>query len=89
MSVAVPFPADSPPGYEWLVDDPAFDPAVHLQLEEPSSILTLAELGYLDEEIATKATPVAASKLEAAVAVVTTAVAEMRAGARPPSHYGG
>lgn len=61
MGIAVPFPTDHPPGYEWLRDEPAFDPAAHLQLEAPTDIVYLRDLGYSDAEIATKATPVAAS----------------------------
>ena len=61
MGIAVPFPDTQPPGYEWFVDEPVFDPARHLQLEAPTDIVLLADLGYSEEEIATKATPVAAS----------------------------
>ncbi len=61
MGIAVPFPDTQPAGYEWLDDEPPFDPARHLQLEAPSEIVMLADLGYDDAEIATKATPVAAS----------------------------
>ncbi len=61
MGTAVPFPQMQPPGYEWLDDEPSFDPALHLHLEAPSEIIMLADLGYPDDEIATKATPVAAS----------------------------
>ena len=61
MSTAVPFPSELPPGYEWLDDEPAFDPASHLALEWPTSVITLAELGYTAEEIAPTATPIAAS----------------------------
>jgi len=61
MGVAVPFPATQPHGYVWLDNEPAFDPAIHLQLEVPSEVLMLADLGYQGDEIATKATPVAAS----------------------------
>lgn len=61
MAIAVPFPATQPPGYDWLDDEPVFDPARHLQLEAPSEIVMLADLGYGTDEIATKATPVAAS----------------------------
>lgn len=62
MSVAVPFPSSQPPGYEWLDDEPAFDPAVHLQLEEPASVTTLADFGYTADEIAPTATAVAVSQ---------------------------
>ena len=61
MALAVPFPTTQPDGYEWLDDEPVFDPARHLQLEAPDQIVLLADLGYTDAEIATKATPVAAS----------------------------
>ncbi len=61
MGTAIPFPAAQPEGYDWLDDEPVFDPIVHLQLEAPASIVSLADLGYDDDEIATKATPVAAS----------------------------
>lgn len=61
MGIAVPFPTVQPPGYVRLTDEPTFDPAVHLQLEAPSEIIMLADLGYDADEIAAKATPVAAS----------------------------
>jgi len=60
-SVAIPFPASSPPGFEWLENEVVFDPGRHLALEEPTEIVLLAELGYAQEEIARTATPVAAS----------------------------
>ncbi|MEM7093062.1 MAG: hypothetical protein AAF567_08665 [Actinomycetota bacterium] len=61
MAIALPFPDVVPPGYESISSEPVFDPERHLQLEEPSEILLLADLGYSSDEIATKATPVAAS----------------------------
>ena len=61
MGIAVPFPATQPRGYEWLDGEPAFDSARHLQLEAPDEVLMLADIGYDDAEIATKATPVALS----------------------------
>ena len=61
MGIAVPFPETLPRGYEWLNDEPGFDPERHLQLETPAEVLMLADLGYDDAEIATKATPVALS----------------------------
>jgi len=61
MGIAVPFPETLPVGYEWFDDEPEFDPARHLQLEDPTEIVMLADLGYRAEEIATKATAVAAS----------------------------
>jgi hypothetical protein len=61
MTVAIPFPESLPHGYEWFDDEPDFDPATHLQLEQPTDIVMLADLGYGEAEIATKATPMAAS----------------------------
>ena len=61
MGIAVQFPETLPTGYEWLDDEPMFDPERHLQLEAPAEILMLADLGYTEDEIATKATPVAVS----------------------------
>lgn len=61
MAVAVPFPATQPSGYHWLEGEPVFDPDRHLALEEPKEIILLADLGYSEDEIANKATPVAAS----------------------------
>ena len=61
MSKTVPFPKDSPPGYQYLIDEPSFDAAKHLALEMPKEILMLSDLGYSADEIKGKATPVAAS----------------------------
>ncbi|MCY3616509.1 MAG: hypothetical protein F4Z00_08350 [Acidimicrobiaceae bacterium] len=61
MGMAVPFPETLPAGYEWFDDEPVFDPDRHLQLEEPHQVVMLADLGYGNDEISTKATPVAAS----------------------------
>ena len=52
VTLAVSFPDELPRGYSWIADEPTFDPSVHLQLEPPSSITTLTELGYSDEDIA-------------------------------------
>lgn len=60
-SAAVPFPDTIPAHYRWLDDEPIFNPAKHLALEPPESICYLSELGYSNDEISTKATPVAAS----------------------------
>ncbi|MFK7918126.1 MAG: hypothetical protein AB8G14_08630 [Ilumatobacter sp.] len=59
--VAVPFPEQLPAGYDWLADEPVFDPDLHLQLEQPTEILMLSDLGYTAEEIAGKATAIAAT----------------------------
>lgn len=88
MSVAVPFPATQPPGYEWLPDEPRFDPARHLALTEPDSVLMLADLGYDDDDIAPTATPVAASSpfrvlSEEGAAVMLDTARRLRAFAAP------
>ena len=59
--VAVPFPSESPNGYEWFDDEPGFDPERHLCLEAPGDVITLADLGYTSDEIAGKATTIAAT----------------------------
>lgn len=46
-------PATPPRGYPPLAKEPEFDPRRHLALERPSRIITLRELGYGEEEIAT------------------------------------
>lgn len=60
-ATAVAFPDDLPPGYEWLPGDPPFDPGVHLRLELPTSVVSLADLGYDEAEIDNKATEIAIS----------------------------
>lgn len=61
MTLAIPFPDTLPPGYDWLPNEPVFDPARHLAIEAPTSILTLSDLGYTAAEIEPTATHVAAS----------------------------
>ncbi len=56
---AVPFPDHLPKGYEWLEDEPEFDPAKHLALEKPEQIRYLSEFGYSDQEIKGTATAMA------------------------------
>ena len=60
-NIAVPFPDSLPPGYAWFSDEPEFDPAVHLALEEPAETIYLTDLGYTRDEIESKASPVAAT----------------------------
>ena len=56
MSIAVPFPEELPEGYQWLSDEPPFDPERHQSLESPSQTLSLEDLGYSPEETQGKAT---------------------------------
>ena len=60
-SVAVPFPEIQPDGYDWLDEEPIFDPAVHLDLQPPTDITMLSDLGYRPDDIRMTATPVAFS----------------------------
>lgn len=54
------YPKQIPPGYAFVVEDePDFDPAVHLQLEKPDTILTMADLGYSEHAISRFASPIA------------------------------
>lgn len=88
MGVAVPFPETQPGGYEWFDGEPVFDPGHHLQLEEPDEVIMLADLGYDQAEIDTKATPVAASSpfrilSDEGAAVMLEAARRLRSFARP------
>jgi len=49
------------PDYEPIADDPAFDPAVHLALEQPERVYTLADFGYGEEVVGTTPTEIAAT----------------------------
>ena len=88
MGVAVPFPETQPAGYQWFDDEPVFDPDRHLQLEEPGEVVMLSDLGYGDDEIATKATLVAASSpfrvlSDEGATVMLEVARRLRAFARP------
>ena len=62
VASAIAFPAVQPPGYEWLDDEPIFDPAAHLEIRPPAAVTTLAELGYSEDEICPTATAAAFSE---------------------------
>ncbi len=88
MGVAVPFPETQPAGYEWFEGEAVFDPERHLQLEEPEGVVMLADLGYDRAEVATKATPVAASSpfrvlSDEGAAVMLDVARRLRSFARP------
>ena len=40
-----------PDGYAPLKDEPEFNPSIHLQLEEPTEIISLREFGYSEEDL--------------------------------------
>jgi len=50
MSQTLRFPDQRPPEYIKLSNEPMFDARRHLQLELPTSVTTLVELGYLSEQ---------------------------------------
>ena len=84
----MPFPETQPGGYEWFDGEPVFDPEHHLQLEEPDEVIMLADLGYEQAEIDTKATPVAASSpfrilSDEGAAVMLGVARRLRSFARP------
>ena len=56
----VDFPSEElPPGYEFCLKEPQFDPAIHLQLEAPKRVWTMAELGYRESVRARFPSPIA------------------------------
>ena len=62
MSIAaIPFPEHQPGGYTWFENEPTFDPKIHLALHAPESKQYLVDFGYSEQEVKTKATPVAAT----------------------------
>lgn len=86
----VPFPVEQPPGYEWLPDEPTFDPERDLELTEPEEVFLLTDLGYDAAEVAGKATPVAVSTpfrvlSDAGVETMLSAARRLRAFTRPAS----
>lgn len=46
------FPNIQPQGFPVLENEPVFDPAKHLQIEMPETIISLKEFGYSDSDIA-------------------------------------
>lgn len=52
---------DSSPDFDRIKDDPVFDPAIHLALEQPEQVFSLSDLGYGDEINGTTPTAIAAT----------------------------
>ncbi len=82
LSRPIPFPEAPIEGFPALdlAIDPVFDPAVHLALEQPSQIFSLADLGYDAQTIAEAPCPVAATSCfrvlsDAGVAALQSVVA--------------
>jgi hypothetical protein len=61
IAVAEPisFPQLSPPGYEYLKEEPTYNPKQHLFLEKPRKIYRLSDLGYDKTAVAKCATDIA------------------------------
>ncbi len=55
------FPTTLPPGFSFVEGEPEFDAAKHLALERPAEIVTLADIGYSEEEIRQYPSPIAAT----------------------------
>jgi hypothetical protein len=53
LAKALEFPRVLPDGFPLLDREPVFDPARHLALERPEKVVSLRDLGYAPEEIAT------------------------------------
>ncbi len=90
MTIALPLPSTQPAGYEWLADEPPFDPNRHLALEAPSSVLTLADLGYQPHDTTLVATEFAASEpfrvlSDEGAAVMLDVARQLRHTAKPAS----
>ncbi len=51
LNTPLPFPDRLPDGYHYQQETVKFDPAQHLQLEPPESILRLSDFGYTASEI--------------------------------------
>jgi len=52
INTPINFPNTSPKGYQYLDNEPTYNPKVHLDLEYPKEYLSLQDLGYSEEEIA-------------------------------------
>ena len=52
LNTPINFPNTLPDGYEYLEDEPTYDPNIHLELELPKKSLSLHDLGYTKDDIA-------------------------------------
>lgn len=53
------FPVDQPTEYETIVNEPVYDPAIHLALEKPKNVESLADFGYEQSDIDACPSPLA------------------------------
>ncbi len=51
LNSPITFPKNLPEGYQYLEDEPVYDPKKHLALEYPKDSISLHDLGYSAEEI--------------------------------------
>jgi len=59
LAEGLPFPERAPDDYEYLADEPGYDPSQHLAPELPAKTWTLADFAYSESDIASVASPVA------------------------------
>jgi len=52
INQGIAFPKTLPKGYQYLEDEPTYNPSIHLALERPTESLSLRDFGYSDVEIA-------------------------------------
>lgn len=52
INTPINFPSTFPKGYQYLDNEPTYNPKIHLALEHPKESLSLQDLGYSEEEIA-------------------------------------
>ena len=55
----LPFPTNAPNRYQALSMEPVFEPQKHLEMELPSRVWHLQELGYSDDDLEDLASPIA------------------------------
>ena len=55
------FPTTLPPGFSFVEGEPEFDASKHLALEMPEQVVTMADIGYSEEQIRQYPSPVAAT----------------------------
>ena len=52
FNTPINFPKTSPKGYQYLDNETTYNPKIHLALEHPKESISLQDLGYSEEEIA-------------------------------------
>ncbi len=51
LNTPINFPNTLPDGYDYIEDEPSYDPNIHLDLEPPKESFSLFDLGYTSKEI--------------------------------------